>query len=213
MNNDLETQGGIMDGGDSGALTTLALQRQRHPVALDGTGAVISKFNRDTMVLTVGLLGTVIFAGLVLVAQDLHPKTPVVTDEATQTGGDSSLNANLAALSEREDFGAKNTADLTSDPATGLDEGLNAENSQTISQLKARSWSPAHRQGSARVTRPRIPSVRVHPSLWAKLAAVKMRLFAFWHRKVAPIERYRGWTRFANKWERIKVSYTAEARR
>jgi hypothetical protein len=53
MNNDLETQGGIIDGGDSGALTTLALQRQRHPVALAGTGAVISKFNRDTMVLTV----------------------------------------------------------------------------------------------------------------------------------------------------------------
>jgi hypothetical protein len=100
------------------------------PVALAGTGAVISKFNRDTMLLTVGLVGTIIFAGLVLVAQDLHPKTPVVTDEATQTGGDFSLNANLAALSVREDFDAKNTADLTSGPATSLDEGFNAENSQ-----------------------------------------------------------------------------------
>jgi hypothetical protein len=45
MNNDLETQGGIMGDGDPGELTTLALQRQRHPVALAGTGVVISKFN------------------------------------------------------------------------------------------------------------------------------------------------------------------------
>ena len=43
-----------MGDGDSGALPTLALQRQQHPVALAGTGAVIRKFNRDTMVLTVG---------------------------------------------------------------------------------------------------------------------------------------------------------------
>ena len=199
-----------MDGGDSGALTTLALQRQHHPVALAGTNAVISKFNRDTMVLTVGLLGTIIFAGLVLAAQDLHPKAAVVTAEAT--GGDFSLNANLAAL-ESAGFDAKNTAEVTSGPATNLDEGFNAENSQTISHANTRSWSPAHRQGSARVIRQKIPSVRLHPSLWAKLANVKMRLSAFWHRTLAPTERSRGWTQFSNKWERTKVSYTAETRR
>ena len=132
-----------MGDGDSGALPTLALQRQQHPVALAGTGAVISKFNRDTMVLTVGLLGTVIFAGLVLAAQDLHPKAAVVTDEATQTGGDLSLNANPAALSEIAGFDAKNTAEVTSDPATNLDEGFNAENSQTIPHANA-SRGPRH---------------------------------------------------------------------
>jgi hypothetical protein len=63
MNNGLKTQGGIMGDGDSGTLTALALQRQHQPVALTGTNAVISKFNRDTMVLTVGLMGTIISAG------------------------------------------------------------------------------------------------------------------------------------------------------
>ena len=87
-----------MGDGESGALPTLALQRQQHPVALAGTGAVISKFNRDTMVLTVGLLGTVICAGLVLAAQDLHPRAAVVADEATQTEGDRSLNASQTYL-------------------------------------------------------------------------------------------------------------------
>ena len=202
-----------MGDGESGALPTLALQRQQHPVALAGTGAVISKFNRDTMVLTVGLLGTVICAGLVLAAQDLHPRAAVVADEATQTEGDRSVNANPAALSEITGFDAKNTVEVTSDPATNLYEGFNAENSQTIPHANAKSWSPAHRQGSARMIRPRIPSVRVHPSLWAMLAGVKIQLFAFWHRKLAPTERSRGWTQFANKWERKKVSYTAETRR
>jgi hypothetical protein len=115
------------------------------------------------MVLTVGLMGTIILAGLVLVAQDLHPKAAVVTDEVTQTGGDFSLNANLAALSESAGFDAKNTAEVTSGPATNLDEGFNAENSQTISHANTRSWFPAHRQGSARVIRPKIPSVRLPP--------------------------------------------------
>jgi hypothetical protein len=211
MNNDLETKGGIVGDGDAGALTTLALQR--HPAALAGTGAVISKFNRDTLVLTAGLIGTIIFASLVLVAQDLHLKTPVDPDGATQTGGDFSLNANLDALSESAELDAKNTADVTSGQTTNFEEVFNAEMGQTISHLNAKSWSPAHRQGSARVIRPKIPSVRIHPSLWAKLANVRMRLVAFWHRKFVPTERYRGWTKFANKWEPIKVSYTAEARR
>jgi hypothetical protein len=211
MNNGLKTQGGIMGDGDSGTLTALALQRQHHPVALAGTNAVISKFNRDTMVLTVGLMGTIISAGLMLAAQDLHPKAAVVTAEAT--GGDFSLNANLAALSESAGFDAKNTAEATSSPATNLDDRFNAENSQMISHANTRSWSSAHRQGSARVIRQKIPSVRRHPSLWAKLAIVKMRLSAFWHRTLAPTEGSRRWTQFSNKWERTKVSYTAETRR
>ena len=60
-------------------------------MALAGTGAVIRRFNRDTMWLTTGLLGTVIFAALVLAVQERHPKTAVVAEEASQTGGDLSL--------------------------------------------------------------------------------------------------------------------------
>jgi hypothetical protein len=199
-----------MGGGDFGALPAPALQCHQHPVALAGTGAVISKFNRDTMVLTVGLLGTVIFAALVLAVQELHPKTAVVTDEPNQTGGDLSLNANPIALAKIAGLNAKHTGETTSDPATNLDEGFNPENTQTGPHANARSWSAARPQGSVREIRPKIPRVRTHPSLWAKLADLKMRLFAFWHRKFAPAERSRGWTQFSNKGERKKVSYTAE---
>jgi hypothetical protein len=131
MNNDLETQGGTIGDGDSGSLPPLALQCHQHPVALAGTGAVIGKFNRDTMVMTVGFLGTVIFAALVLAVQDLHPKAAVVTDETTQTGGGLSLNANPGALAKIADLNAKNTGEMTSDPATNLDDGFDPENSPT----------------------------------------------------------------------------------
>ncbi len=202
-----------MGDGDSAALPALALKCQQHPMALAGTGVVISKFNRDTIVLTVGLLGTVIFAALVLAVQELHSKAAVVIDEATQTGGDLPPNANPAALSKIMGLNAKNTGEIASDPAMNLDDGFNPENSQTGPHANARSWSPAHRQGSARVIRAKIPSVRAHPPLWAKLADVKMRLFAFWHRKLAPTERSRGWTQFSNKGKWKKVSYTAETSR
>ena len=43
-------------------------------MALAGRGAVIRRFNRDTMVLTTGLLGTVIFAALVLAFQERHQR-------------------------------------------------------------------------------------------------------------------------------------------
>lgn len=199
-----------MGDGDFGTLPVPALQCRQHPMALAGTGAVISKFNRDTMVLTVGLLGTVVFAAFVLAVQDLHPKAAVVTDEAPQTRGDISLNANPAVLAEIAGLNAKNTGEITSDPARNLDEGFNRENPQTGPHANASSWSPAHPQGSARVIRPKIPRVRAHPSLWAKVADLKMRLFAFWHRKFVPTEKSRGWTQFSNKGERKKVSYTAE---
>ena len=87
-----------MGDGDSGALPTLALQRQQHPVALASTGAVISKFNRDTMVLTVGLLGTVIFAGLVLAAQDLLQKLAPAGKTIIRFKADDALLTFLASL-------------------------------------------------------------------------------------------------------------------
>lgn len=49
----------------------------------------ISRFNRDTVWLAAGLLGTVVFAALVLAVQECQPKAP-------QTERELSLNANPA---------------------------------------------------------------------------------------------------------------------
>ena len=166
-NLDSEIQGGITGDGDSRALPAPPLQSREHPVALAGTGAVIRRFNRDTMWFTTGLLGTVIFAALVLAVQERHPKSAVRTDEASQTGGDLLLNANPAALSKVVGLNGKSTDEISSGPATNVDDGFSPEINHSDLHTNARSWSPAHRQDSARVlawsTRPRDVGDREKP--------------------------------------------------
>ena len=43
------------------------------------------RFNRNTMVVATGILGTVIFAALVLAVQEHHPLPAEVTEKAMQT--------------------------------------------------------------------------------------------------------------------------------
>ena len=182
-----------MGNGDSRALPAPALPNQEHPVVLAGTGAVIKRFNRNTMLLATGLLGTVIFAALVLAVQERYQKVPVFTDEPGQTAGELSLNANAPALSEVWGLDTESTGEITSGPATNSDDAFRPEISQP--NANARSMSSAHRQDPARVGRPKHPSARTHPSLWAKVADV----FTFWHRKPVPTERSRGWAQFSKK--------------
>ena len=56
-----------------------------NPLALDGTLNVMRTFNRNTMVVATGILGTVIFAALVLAVQEHHPLPAEVTEKAMQT--------------------------------------------------------------------------------------------------------------------------------
>jgi hypothetical protein len=203
MNNDLETQGGIVGDGDSRAPPALALQTQEHPVALAGASAVIRRFNKETMLVATGLLGTLIFATIMLAVQENHHKTPVLTDDASQTGGEPTLNANPPVLSKVVGLDAANTGEISSVPATNADEGLSPQ----ISHPNAISWSSAHRQDLGRVIRPKNHRVKVHPSLWTKIANV----FVFWHRKPVPPERFRGWAQVSKKGERQRVRFTAES--
>ena len=195
-----------MDDGDSRTLPAPALPNQEHPVVLAGTGAVIKRFSRDTMLLATGILGTVIFAALVLAAQECYQKAPVLTENPGQTAGEVSLNANAPVLSKVVGSDAESTGEITSGPATNSDDTFKPEISQP--NANARSMSLAHRQDPARVGRPKHPSARTHPSLWAKIADV----FVFWHRKPVGTERSHGRAQFSNKGERKKVSFTTETK-
>ena len=202
MNKDLETQGDIVGEGDSRALPPLASQTHEHPVALAGTGAVIRRFNRDTILLATGLLGTLIFATIVLAVQERSQKAPLVTDEVGQPGGELSLNATPSVLSRVVGLDAANTGETFSDPVTNADERVTPQKSHP----NAISWSSAHRQDLERVIRPKNHRVKVHPTLWTKIADV----FVFWHRKPVPPMRSRGWAGVSKKGERQRVSFTAE---
>ena len=193
-----------MGDGDSRALHTPGLQSHGDPMASTGTNAVIRRFNRDTTLLATGLLGTLIFAAMVLAVQESRQKAPVLRDEMGQPGGEIfSLNANRPVLSNVVSLEAGNTGETSSVPTTNAEEGITPKINHP--NPNARSWSPAHRQDSGRIIRPKNPRERVHPSLWDKIADV----FVFWHRKPVPTERSRGWAQVAKKRERQKVSFTA----
>jgi hypothetical protein len=94
QNLDNETQGEIVGDGESRALHAHPCQTQEHPVALTAAHKVVRRLNRDTTWLATALLGSVIFAALVLALQERHPKAADLTKEARQTGGNLLLNAN-----------------------------------------------------------------------------------------------------------------------
>jgi hypothetical protein len=104
----------------------------------------------------------------------------------------------------------KSTDEISSGPATNVDDGFSPEINHSDLHTNARSWSPAHRQDSARVIRPKIPSVRYRSSVRPRFVDAIMRLIPSWHKSLVPTERSRSWTQFSNKGERKKVSYTAE---
>jgi hypothetical protein len=72
-NQDDEPLGEISDDGEPRVLNAPLLQTREYPLALRGTPNVMRAFNRNTIWVATGLLGTVIFAALVLAVQERHP--------------------------------------------------------------------------------------------------------------------------------------------
>ena len=208
-NLDNDTQGEITSDGDSRALTASQLQAPEQP-ALPGTYEVIRRLNRDTTWVATGLLGAVIFAALVLALLECHPKADDLRQEARQTTGSVSLNADPSALGNVAGSNGQSTNEITSRQVTSVDHELTPEIKHPDLQANATSWSPANRPDSARVIRPKIPDVKYRSSVRPRYVDVKTRLIALWHQSLRG-EKSRGWTRFSNsnQWRRKKISYTA----
>jgi hypothetical protein len=209
-NLDNDTQGEITSDGDSKALPAPQLQAHEHP-ALPGTYEVIRRLNRDTTWVATGLLGAVIFAALVLALLECHPKADDLTKEARQTKGSVSLNVNPSALGNVAGSNGQSTNEITSRQATSVDHGFTPEIKHPNVQADATSWSPANRSDFARVIRPKIPDVKYRSFVRARYVDVKTRLIALWHQSLQR-EKSLGWTLYSkSKWQRKKISYTAEA--
>jgi hypothetical protein len=62
------------------------------------TSDIIKGFNRDTVWLATGVLGSLVFAALMLAVQEYHPTNVHPTGESVQAGIDRSLNANFVIV-------------------------------------------------------------------------------------------------------------------
>ena len=91
------------------------LQTPEDTVPLTGIYEVIKRFNRNTTWVATALLGSVLFAALIVAFQERHAKADDLTKEARQTTG-GLLNANPAAISEVVDSQEKSTGEMTSAP-------------------------------------------------------------------------------------------------
>ena len=207
-NQDDEPLGEIEDAGEPSVLNALPLQTREYPLALRGTRKVMRRFNRNTMWVATGLLGTVSSAALLLAVQEHHPVPTEVAEKAMQTSAVILPNANPVALSEVVGLSGKRTGEISSGQATSVNDGFTTK----INQANVSSWSPAQPHDSARVIRPKTPNVRHRSSTRLRFVDVKMRLLALWHQSLARSEKSRSWTLFSNsnKERRKKVSYTAE---
>jgi hypothetical protein len=202
-NQDNEPLGEIAHDGQPSVLNALAL---------DGTLNVMRRFNRNTTVVATGLLGTVIFAAVVLAVQEHHPLPAEVAEKAMQTSSEVLPNANPVGLSEVAGLSGKSTDKISSEQATSFDDGFTPEINHAAVQANVSSWSPAPRRDSSRVIRPTIANVRHRSSTRFRFVGVKMWFLTLWHHGLQRAEKSRSWTQFwhSNKERRKKVSYTAE---
>jgi hypothetical protein len=187
------------------------------------TGDTIRKFNRDTVWLAAGVLGTVVFAALVLAVQECQPK-------ATQTGNNLLLNANPAragsVLAKSSDSKGKLNPGLGSSVDHPFTEASIPEIpfSQTeagaattfialppVNFNGAQTNLDSRRKDSARAITPRVQNAR-RSSLASKTIDVKRRLIELWHKSLARSTKSRSWTAFSNLKNELrkKAAYTAE---
>ena len=217
---------------ESRALPAPALVAQENSIFLPDTNDVIRKFNRETRWVATGVLGSVVFAGLMLalMVQERYPNAVDSAEEAVQAGGNLSLNTNVSTLAKNVVFTKKSSiGEIAQGQASTVDQAplkiFSHENTSSQMeaatstptpvvaftpeidhhgvQANASSWIPAHS----------LPQVRSRSSVRPRFVDVKMRLIALWHQSLMRSEKTSSWTLSSNlkKANRKTVSYTAQA--
>jgi hypothetical protein len=156
----------------------------------------ISKFNRDTLWLATGLLGTVVFAALVLAFQERRPK-------ATQAERDLLLNANPARVSSVIAKSSNVNGEMTPRAGSGVDpeftetpvqknpssqRGSAASTPTAVLALTPEMNRNAHRQDSSGARGLKTRNRRNRSSVLFGSAYVKRRLIELWHQSLAKSE-------------------------
>ena len=192
------------------------------------TSGMIRRFNRDTVWVATGVLGTVIFAALMVAVQERQRK-------ATEAERDLLLNANPATVAGVVANTSNADGKMTPGPGSSVDHAFTETPPQEIpsSQTEPSASTPvlaltpenrndvqanpdvgplADRQDSARAIGPKARNASNRSSVASRSVDVKRRLIELWHQSLAKSEKSRSWTAFSNlnRGERKKAAYTTE---
>jgi hypothetical protein len=189
---------------------------------------MISRFNRDTVWLATGVLGTVIIAAFMIAVQECQRK-------ATEAEGDFLLNPNSATVGSVVAKSSNASGEMTPRPGSSVDHAFTEPPLQEIpsSQTEPAAATPvlalapenrndaqanpdagplAGRQDSARAIEPKVRNAGNRSSVASRSVDVKRRLLELWHQSLAKSEKSRSWTAFSNlnRGVKKKAAYTAE---
>jgi hypothetical protein len=198
----------------SEASPALPFPGQERSEDLAGTLRMIRKFNRSTTWVASGLLGSVIFAALMVAFQERNSE-PVRSDgsQAKQVGDAEILTDHPANLPSVANV-PENTANVAPGPIKSDDQGL-ASNGKDDPAERANviGWSPVSRHDIGRRHGATNSKTTSRTSTRPRYVGVKARLLALWHQSLAHNEKARSWTRFSKvkEGDKERVSYTARA--
>jgi hypothetical protein len=179
----------------------------------------IIRFNRDTAWLATGVVGTVLFAAIVLAVQEHQPN-------AKPGGNDLSVKANPASMlavvanGSSADTGSAPTQESSVDRAP-VKASLDGKDSSSQKKSATSGSDPAftpeagrheHSPESTRRRGSRSSNERNRPSVAFGNSDVKKRLIELWHQSLAKNDKSRSWTAFShlNRGVHNKAAYTAE---
>jgi hypothetical protein len=205
----------------SEASPALPFPGQERTEDLVGTLRMIKKFNRSTTWVASGLLGSVIFAALMVAFQERNSEPAGNNSRQAKQVGDVELltdhSASLASVANVPENTAsvpENTASVTPGPIKSDDQGLaSVGKDEPTEKVNVIGWSPTPRHDVPRRLGSTRSKTTSRTSARPKYDNVKMRLLALWHQSLVHNEKARSWTRFSKvkEGEKEKVSYTARA--
>ena len=190
---------------------------------------MIRRFNRDTVWLATGVLGTVIFAALMVAVQECQRK-------ATEAERDLLLNANPATVANVVANTPNADGKMTPGPGSSVDHAFTETPPQEIpsSQTEPAASTPvlaltpevnrndpqtnpdagplANRQDSARAIGSKARNASNRSSVASRSVDVKRRLIELWHQSLAKSQKSGNWTAFSNlnRGAKKKAAYIAE---
>ena len=198
----------------SEASPALLFPGQERSEDLAGTLRMIRKFNRSTTWVASGLLGSVIFAALMVAFQERNSEPAGSDGSQAKQVGDAEISTDHPANLPLVANVPENTANVAPGPIKSDDQGLaSIGKDDPAERANAIGWSPIPRHDLGRRHGATNSKTKSRTSTRPRYVGVKARLLALWHQSLAHNEKARSWTRFSKvkEGDKERVSYTARA--